>query len=329
MRRRQFIAGVACAAVWTLGARAQQPNRMRILAVLSGGAESDPNNRSWLSAFDAALQSLNWMDGQNIRIERRYGSGDVNRMREYAKELLDLGPDLMLATNTPSATAIMGVTHKIPLLFVNVTDPVGSGIVSSLSNPGGNATGFTNFEFTMGGKWLQILMEMAPDIKRTAIIFNPELAPFSDGYIRSFRAGADSLGVDAILAPIHDVDQLEVLLIAQSRESGGSIIVMPDAFTGSNRDFIIDFAVRYRLPSIYPYRAFALDGGLISYGPDFDDLYRRTAAYADRILRGINPAGLPVQQPSKFELVVNRKTAQAIGLTIPDSLLARADEVIE
>jgi putative tryptophan/tyrosine transport system substrate-binding protein len=201
MRRRQFIAGVACAAVWALGARAQQPNRTRTLAVLSGGAKSDPNNRSWLSAFDAALQSLNWMDGQNIRIERRYGSGDVNRMREYAKELLDLGPDLVLATNTPSATAIMEVTHKIPLLFVNVTDPVGSGIVSSLSNPRGNATGFTNFEFTMGGKWLQILKEVAPNIKRTAIIFNPELAPFSDGYIRSFRAGAESLSVDAILAP--------------------------------------------------------------------------------------------------------------------------------
>jgi putative tryptophan/tyrosine transport system substrate-binding protein len=328
MKRRDFIAGLASTAAWPLAARAQS-NRMRTLAVLSGGAESDPNNRSWLSAFEAALQSLGWMDGQNIRIEHRYASGDVNRMREYAKDLVDQKPDLIFVTNTPSATAMLEVTHEIPLLFVNVTDPIGSGIVSSLASPGGNATGFTNFEFTMAGKWLQILREMAPDIKRTAIIFNPELAPFSDGYIRSFRASADSLGVDAILAPIHDVDDLERLLIAQTREPGGSIIIMPDAFTIPNRDLIIDFSVRPRIPSIYPYRVFAFDGGLISYGPDIDDLYRRAAAYADRILRGANPSGLPVQQPNRFELVVNLKTARAIGLTMPDSLLVRADEVIE
>jgi putative tryptophan/tyrosine transport system substrate-binding protein len=302
---------------------------MRSLALLSGAAESDQNNRGWLSAFDAALRSFSWIDGQNIRIERRYAPGDFNRMREYARELVDLMPDLVLVTNTPSALAMLEVTHQIPLLFVNVTDPVGSGIVSSLSNPGGNATGFTNFEFTMGGKWLQILKEVAPDIERTAIIFNPELAPFSDGYIRSFRAGAESLRVDAILAPIHHVDQLERLLIAQTREPGGSIIIMPDAFTVPNRDLIIDFAVRHRLPSIYPYRVFALGGGLISYGPDIEDLYRRAAAYADRLLRGAVPSGLPVQQPNKFEFVINTKTAKAIGLTIPDMLLARADEVIE
>jgi len=329
MRRREFIAGLAGTAVSALGARAQQPNRLRTLAVLSGGAENDPNNRGWLGAFDTALHSLGWVDGQNIRIERRYGSGDIARMREYAKELVDLKPDLVFVTNTLSATAMLEATRKIPLLFVNVVDPIGSGIVSSLSSPGGNATGFTNFEFAMAGKWLQILREAAPDIKRTAIIFNPELAPFSDGYIRSFRAGADTLGVDAILAPIHSVDDLERLLIAQTREPGGSIITMPDAFTVPNRSLIIDFAVRHRLPSIYPYRVFAFDGGLISYGPDIDDLYRRAAAYADRILKGANPAGLPVQQPNRFELVVNVRTAKAIGLAVPDSLLVRADEVIE
>jgi putative tryptophan/tyrosine transport system substrate-binding protein len=329
MRRREFIAGSAGAAVWALGASAQQPSLLRTLAILSGGAENDPNNRSWLFAFDTALHSLSWVDGQNIRIERRYGAGDIDRMRKYAKELVDLKPDLVFVTNTLSATAMLEATRKIPLLFVNVVDPIGSGIVSSLSSPGGNATGFTNFEFTMAGKWLQILMEMAPDIKRTAIIFDPELAPFSDGYIRSFRAGADSLGVDAILAPIHNVDDLERLLIAQTREPGGSIITMPDSFTVPNRSLIIDFAVRHRLPSIYPYRIFAFDGGLISFGPDIDDLYRRAAAYADRILKGANPADLPVQQPNRFELVVNSKTAKAIGLTIPDSLLVRADEVIE
>jgi putative tryptophan/tyrosine transport system substrate-binding protein len=329
MRRREFIAGLSGAVAWPMVARGQQPGRMRSLALLSGAAESDQNNRGWLSAFDAALRSFSWIDGQNIRIERRYAPGDFNRMREYARELVDLTPDLVLVTNTPSALAMLEVTHQIPLLFVNVTDPVGSGIVSSLSNPGGNATGFTNFEFTMGGKWLQILKEVAPDIERTAIIFNPELAPFSDGYIRSFRAGAESLRVDAILAPIHDVDQLERLLIAQTREPGGSIIIMPDAFTVPNRDLIIDFAVRHRLPSIYPYRVFALGGGLISYGPDIEDLYRRAAAYADRLLRGAVPSGLPVQQPNKFEFVINSKTAKAIGLTIPDMLLARADEVIE
>jgi putative tryptophan/tyrosine transport system substrate-binding protein len=329
MRRREFIAGLSGAVAWPMVARGQQPGRMRSLALLSGAAESDQNNRGWLSAFDAALRSFSWIDGQNIRIERRYAPGDFNRMREYARELVDLTPDLVLVTNTPSALAMLEVTHQIPLLFVNVTDPVGSGIVSSLSNPGGNATGFTNFEFTMGGKWLQILKEVAPDIERTAIIFNPELAPFADGYIRSFRAGAESLRVDAILAPIHDVDQLERLLIAQTREPGGSIIIMPDAFTVPNRDLIIDFAVRHRLPSIYPYRVFALGGGLISYGPDIEDLYRRAAAYADRLLRGAVPSGLPVQQPNKFEFVINSKTAKAIGLTIPDMLLARADEVIE
>jgi putative ABC transport system substrate-binding protein len=309
--------------------RAQQPSRMRTLALLSGGLENDQNNRGWLSAFDAALQSLNWVEGQNIRIERRYAPGDFNRMREHARELVDLKPDLVLTTNTPSAMAILQATHQIPLLFVNVTDPVGSGIVSSLSNPGGNATGFTNFEFSMGGKWLQILKEVAPDIKRTTIIFNPEVAPFSEGYIRTFRAGAEFLSVDAILAPIHDVDQLERLLVAQTREPGGSIIIMPDAFTVSNRDLIIDFAVRHRLPSIYPYRVFALAGGLISYGPDIEDLYRRAATYADRLLRGATPSGLPVQQPNKFELVINSIAAKAIGLTMPDLLLARADEVIE
>jgi putative ABC transport system substrate-binding protein len=329
MRRREFIGAVAYAAVWTVGAEAQQPSRMRTLAVLSGGAESDPSNRSWLSAFDAALQSLGWMDGQNIRIERRYAPSDFNRMRGYAKELIDLRPDLVLATNTPSAMAVLEVTQKIPLLFVNVTDPVGSRIVSNFSSPGGNATGFTNFEFTMAGKWLQILGEMAPGLKQTAIIFNPEMAPFSDGYIRSFRVGADTLGVDAILAPIRNVDQLEKLLIAQTQEPGGSIVVMPDAFTVPNRRLIIDFSLRHRLPSIYPHRVFAFDGGLVSYGPGIDDLYRRAAAYADRILKGANPGGLPVQQPNKLELVVNRRTAKAIGLTIPDSLLARADEVIE
>jgi putative ABC transport system substrate-binding protein len=329
MRRREFIAGLAGSAVWPLKGRAQQPNRTRIVAVLTGGAKSDPNNRSRLSAFEMALQGLSWIEGQNIRIERRYAPSDFNRMREYAKELIDLKPDLVLATNTPSALAVLEVTHNIPLLFVNVTDPIGSGIVSSLSNPGGNATGFTTFEFTMGGKWLQILREVAPDIKRTAIVFNPEVAPFSDGYIRSFRAGADSLSVDAILAPIHSIDQLDRLLIAQTREPGGSIIVMPDAFTVPNRNLIIDFAIRHRLPSIYPYRVFALDGGLMSYGPDIDDLYRRAATYADRILRGAIPSGLPVQQPTTLELVVNRKTAKAIGLTIPDTLLVRADEVIE
>jgi putative tryptophan/tyrosine transport system substrate-binding protein len=329
MRRREFIAGLGSAATWSTVARAQQPSRMRTLALLSGGLENDQNNRGWLSAFDAALQGLNWTEGQNIRIERRYAPSDFNRMREYAKELIDLKPDLVLVTNTPSAMAILEVTHQIPVLFVNVTDPVGSGIVSSLSNPGGNATGFTNFEFSMGGKWLQILKEVAPDIKRTAIIFNPEVAPFSEGYIRTFRAGAESLDVDAILAPIHNVDQLERLLIAQTREPGGSIIIMPDAFTVPNRNLIIDFAVRDRLPSIYPHRIFALAGGLISYGPDIEDLYRRAAAYADRLLRGAISSRLPVQQPNKFELVINSKTAKAIGLTIPDLLLARADEVIE
>jgi putative tryptophan/tyrosine transport system substrate-binding protein len=310
-------------------ARAQQRDRMRTLGVLSGSAESDPNNRNWFSAFDTGLHSLGWTEGQNIQIERRYAPGDINRMQTYAKELVDLKPDLIFVTNTPSAIALSQNTHTIPVLFVNVTDPIGSGLVSSLANPGGNVSGFTNFEFTMGGKWLQILKQVAPDIKRAAIIFNPELAPCSGGYVRSFEIAASSFGVEPIVAPVLDIDQLDRVLVAQAREPGGSIVVVPDTFTVPNRERIIRTSVHYRLPAVYPYPVFAFDGGLIAYGPDIADLYRRAAFYADRILKGTNPGDLPIQQPTKFELVINLKTAKALGLTIPETLLATADEVIQ
>jgi putative ABC transport system substrate-binding protein len=330
MRRREFVAGLgAAAAVWPFAARAQQPDRMRKLGVLSGSAENDPNNRTWLSALDVGLQSLGWNEGQNIRIERRYAPGDINRMRTYAKELVVLQPDLILVTSTPAARALMQETRTIPILFTNISDPLGTGLVSSLATPGGNATGFTNFEFTMGGKWLQIMKDMVPGIKRMALMFNPETAPYSEGYVRSFQVAADSFAVEPIPAPVHDSDEIERVLIAQARDPGGSMMVIPDSFTVLNRERIISLSARYRLPTIYPYRVFAVDGGLIVYGTDITDLYRRSASYADRILRGARTGELPVQQPTKFELVVNLKTAKALGLVVPPALLAIADTVIE
>ncbi len=329
MRRREFIAGLGSALAWPVEGQSQQAGRMRTLCILSGSAADDPNNRKWFSAFDTGLQALGWAEGQNIRIERRYAPADVMRMQVHAKELIDLRPDLILASNTPSAKAVLDNTRTIPVLFVNVTDPIGSGLVHSLANPGGNATGFTNFEFSMGGKWLQLLKQVAPDVSRAALLFNPALAPFAEGYVRTFSGAARSLGIESVLAPIQNLDQLDREVAVQLRQPGGSIVVMPDTFTVPNRARIIAFAQALRLPAIYPYAVFASDGGLVAYGPDTIDIYRRAAIYADRMLKGATASDLPVQQPTKFELVINLRAAQAIGLTIPEALVATADEVIQ
>jgi putative tryptophan/tyrosine transport system substrate-binding protein len=329
MKRREFIAALAGAVAWPVVARAQQPNPMRKLGVLSGSAENDPNGRTWFSAFDVGLRTRGWNEGQNIRIERRYSPSDIRGMQTYAKELVGLQPDLIFATNTPSTAALMQETRTIPILFVNVSDPVGSGLVTSLASPGGNATGFSNVEVTMGGKWLELLKYMVPDIKRVAVVFNPQLAPYWGGYVRSLQVAAGFFRVTSIPGPVQDIDQLEDVLIAQAQSPGGSVVVIPDAFTIPNRERIISLSARYRLPTIYPFRVCAVDGGLMAYGADVSDLYRRAASYADLILRGAKLGELPVQQPAKFELVLNLKTAKALGFDIPPTLLAIADEVIE
>ncbi len=331
MKRREFIAGLAGAAVaWPVAVRAQQPSPMRKLGVLSGSVENDPNTRTWFSAFDAGLRSHGWNEGQNIRIERRYSPNDISGTQAYAKELVALQPDLIFATNTPSTAALMQETRTIPIVFANVADPVGSGFVISLASPGRNATGFSNVEPAMGGKWLELLKKyMAPDIKRVAIIFNPELAPYWEGYAKSLQVAADFLGVKPIPGPVRDIDQLERVLMAQAQDPGGSLVVIPDNFTVFHRERIISLSARYRLPAIYPFRVFAVDGGLMVYGADVSDSYRRAAAYADRILRGSKPGELPVQPPAKFELVLNLKTAKALGLDVSSTLVAIADEVIQ
>jgi ABC-type uncharacterized transport system substrate-binding protein len=331
MKRREFIAGLAGAAVaWPAAVRAQQPNPMRKLGVLSGSAEHDPNTRTWFSAFDAELQTHGWNEGKNIRIERRYSPNDISGTQAYAKELVGLQPDLIFATNTPSTAALMQETRTIPIVFANVADPVGSGFVSSLASPGRNATGFSNVEPAMGGKWLELLKKyMAPDIKRVAIIFNPELAPYWEGYAKSLQAAADFLGVKPMPGPVRDIDQLERVMAEQAQSPGGGVVVIPDNFTVFHRQQIISLSARYRLPAIYPFRLFAVDGGLMVYGADVSDTYRRAATYADRILRGSKPGELPVQPPAKFELVLNLKTAKALGLDVSSTLIAIADEVIE
>jgi putative ABC transport system substrate-binding protein len=330
MQRREFITLLSGAAsVWPLAARAQQPSQLRKLGILSGSAENDTNNRTWFAAFDDAFQGLGWKERENIASTRRYAPGDLNLTRAYAKELVALRPDLIFVTNTPAAMAVLEETHSIPTLFVNVSDPLGSGLVSSLARPGGNATGLTNFEFTMGGKWVQLMKELLPDVKRITVIFNPETAPFAQGYLRPAQAGAGSVGIELITAPVRDLDQLESTFTAQARSPGGSIMVIPDNFTVVNRERIISLSLRHRLPTVYPYRVFAVEGGLMAYGPDIADLYRRAATYADRILRGTKPAELPVEQPTKFELVINLKTARALGLEIPVVLHTIADELIE
>src|SRR5262245_12048507 len=330
MRRREFVAALGgAAAAWPLAVHGQQ-DRVRSLGVLSGSAEDDPNNRVWFAAFDKGLQSLGWVESRNIIITRRFSVGDLGRTRTYAKELVALRPDLIFVTNTPAATAVLQETRSIPLLFVNISDPLGSGLVSSMARPGGNATGLTNFEFTVGGKWVQLMKELAPNTQRAVVIFNPETAPYAENYVRPARAAADSLHIELITAPVRDRDQLESAFVKQAELPGrGSILTIPDQFTVVNRERIILLSARNRLPAIFPYRTFALEGGLMVYGPDIIDVYRRSAAYVDRILHGEKPGDLPVQQPTKFELVINLKTAKVLGLTVPSTLLARADEVIE
>jgi putative ABC transport system substrate-binding protein len=331
MRRRDFITVLGgAAAAWPLAARAQQGERMRRIAVLMAHPESDREFQSYLTAFREGLSERGWMEGRNIRIDARWGAlEDTQSRQQSAKELLALEPEVILTQNTPPTVTMLQLTRTIPIVFVIVTDPVGSGIVESLPRPGGNATGFTIMEQTMAGKWLGLLSEIAPQVNRVAFLFNPATAPYVDYYLNPFRVAAASMGLEPIATPVHDHFEFETIFAAQARLPNSGFVLIPDGFLNVYRTEIISLVARYRLPAIYPWRFFPEVGGLLSYGADQRDSFRVAAGYVDRILRGTMPADLPVQAPVKFELVINLKTAKVLGLTVPPNLLATADEVIE
>ena len=282
-----------------------------------------------MAAFRDGLQKLGWTEGRNIRIDTRWAAFDAESRQRFAKELIALQPDLILSHSTPTTAELLLQTRTIPIIFATVTDPVGSGFVANLPRPGGIVTGFTLVEPTMAAKWVELLKEIAPHVNRVAMLFNPATATYADYFLKPFEAAALSFAVEAIAAPARDTSELQSVIAAQVREPNGGLIVMPDSFTDANREEITSLAARYHLPAVYAYRFFAERGGLLSYGADLSDNFRRAAEYVDRILKGERPADLPVQAPTKYELVINLKTAKALGLTIPPSLLARADEVIE
>jgi putative ABC transport system substrate-binding protein len=329
LRRREFIAALGGAAAWPLSAHAQRGDGVRRIGVLMAGDENDPEPKARLSAFTQALTGLGWTDGRNVRIDLRWTGDGINRIRALAQELVGLQPDVIATAGTPYAVALQRETRTIPIVFATVGDPVASGIVPRLNRPGGNITGFANYEATLGGKWLELLSDIAPGLKRAAIVFNPDTASVST-YIPSFEAAARSLKVELIIAAVHSDVEIETAITALGREPKGGLVVLPSgAFTIQHRMPIILGAARNSVPAVYGFSYFARDGGLLSYGPDQVDNWRRAATYVDRILRGEKPEDLPVQFPTKFEMVLNLKAARALGLAVPPSILLRATEVIE
>jgi putative ABC transport system substrate-binding protein len=326
--RRQLAAALGGAAAWPLAVRARQGDRVRGIGVLMSFDENDPEGKLPYSAFTQALAGSGWTDGRNVRIDLRWTGDDINRMRPLAQELVGLQPDIIVTNGTPATVALQRETRTISIVFAGVADPVASGIVPRLNQPGGNITGFANNEASLPGKWLELLSEIAPGLKRVAIPFNPDTAPVSV-YMPSLETAAQSLKVVLITAPVHSDAEIEAAITALGREPGGGLVVMPDIFMVAHRTRFILAAARNNVPAVYQLSAIARDGGLLSYGIDQVDNFRRAATYVDRILRGAKPADLPVQLPTKFEMVVNRRTATALGLAIPPSILLRADEVIE
>jgi putative ABC transport system substrate-binding protein len=331
MRRRDLIGLVGTvAANWALPARAQQ-GHVRRIGMLMGIVEGDPEGRKYLSAFQDALRALGWGERQNVQIDYR-AAADLEGVRSRALELISLGPELIVTYTTPATNAARQVARNVPILFVAVSDPIGTGFVESFSRPGGNITGFTNFEATMGSKWLELLHDIAPSAKRVAMLFNPATANAgaSGGvYLQSMKAAAAILAIELIVSPVNDPGDIDGAFAAMANSPDSGFIVMPNVFTATNRDRIIAQAARFRIPTVYPLSHFVRAGGLISYGIDYRDQFRLAASYADRILKGAKAADLPVQQPTKFELVINRKTAKALDLEIPATLLARTDDLIE
>jgi putative tryptophan/tyrosine transport system substrate-binding protein len=324
VQRRAFIGGLA---VWPIVARAQQGERMRRIGVLMSAPADDPFGQARLVAFQQGLQKLGWTVGRNIRIDTRWGENDVDRERRYAAELVALAPDVILAAGTVSVAALQRETRAIPIVFNGVSDPVGAGLIESLARPGGNITGFMIFEYSLSGKWLELLKEIAPRVTRAAVL-RDSTNPAGVAQFGAIRAASSSLGVDVSPINVREASEIERGVAAFARSAEGGLIVTGSA-SEIHHDLIITLAARHRLPAVYGFRFFITSGGLISYGPDVVDQYRRSASYVDRVLKGEKPADLPVQAPTKYELVINLKTAKAIGLDLPAPVLARADEVIE
>ena len=328
LKRREFITLLAATAAWPVGARAQQRGQMRRVAVLLGGLEfSDVSGQAEVTAFEGALRDLGWTRGRNIDLDYHWPGIQIARVRTVADQIVAAHPDLVLSRSTPATAALMHA--NLPIVFVLVADPIGSGFVQNLGHPGGNLTGFSTFESSIGGKWLALLKEAAPEVSRVAMLFNPETAPFAEGYLRAAQAAAQTLGGTVISAPCGSDADIRSVFSAQAREGGGGIIAIADTFVADHRDLIIALAAQHRLPAIYGNPIFARSGGLIVYSPDYADIYRRAAGYVDRILKGAKPGDLPVQEPDKFTLSVNLQAARAIGLNLPQMLVARTDEVIE
>jgi putative tryptophan/tyrosine transport system substrate-binding protein len=330
MRRREVLALLAGAlGPWPLAAIAQPIERVRVIGVLIGLTEGDPHNPARMAAFEQGLRELGWAEGRNIRIHYRFAV-DADRLQASAKELVALQPDILVASAGFVVFALLRETRTTPIVFVTTSDPVGDGFVASLVRPGGNVTGFASNLSSMGGKWLELLKEIAPDVRRVAIMFNPDTAPGRGSfYLAPLEPAAASFAVRPLMMPVRAPAEIEGAVSALGREPGGGLIVMPDVFNSVHRGLIVAQAARNRVPTIYPFRYFATDGGLMSYGSDLVDLYRRTSMYIDRIFNGANPADLPVQAPGKFELVINLKVAKDLGLTVPRIMLVRADEVVE
>jgi putative tryptophan/tyrosine transport system substrate-binding protein len=329
MKRREFITLIGGATVAaSSGARAQ--DRVRHVGMLMGYAQSDPDTQARMTAFRQAVDRLGWKDAHNVQITYRFGGGEIDRVRGYAKELVYSKPDVIVCETTPSLKAVADQTTTIPIVFISVSDPVSNGFVADLARPGRNITGFTNFEETMGGKWIELLKRIAPESARVGVIFNPDTAPGGGSFfLRSVAASAPALEAEVLPFPVRSDDEIERAVTELGREPGGGLIVMLDVSMAVHRPAIIAQAAANRVPAVFPWRFGATDGGLVSYGVDVADLHRRAAAYVDRILKGTRPADLPVQQPTKFELVINLKTAKALGIEVSPTLLATADEIIE
>ena len=327
MKRRAFIAALGGAAAWPIVARAQQPERMRRIGVLMNQVANDPVGQTRLATFVQGLQQAGWVDGRNARIDTRWGAGDADYLRKYAAELVALGPDVILATTSLAVMPLQQLSRTVPIVFASVIDPVGSGLIKSLSRPGGNATGFMQFEYSLSGKWLQLLKEIAPGVTRAAVLRDPTVAA-GIGQFAAIQA-VGPIGIELSAIDLRDADEIERAVATFARDTNGGLIVTVSQFGMNHPDVVTDLAVRHKLPAVYPFRYFVSAGGLMSYGSDLLDEYRRAADYVDRILKGEKPADLPVQAPTKYELAINLKTAKALGLEVPQSLLARADEVIE
>jgi putative tryptophan/tyrosine transport system substrate-binding protein len=328
IRRRDFITGLGGAAVWRVAARAQQPDRAQRVGFLHALAENDPEAQERVAVLREGLARLGWTE-RNIRIEQRFGDGGSDQMQAYAGELVGSAPDVIVASSTPALAALKQATRAIPIIFCVVSDPAGQGFVASLARPGGNITGFSFVDFPMLGKWVEMLKEIAPSVKRITLLFNPQTAPYYPIFLHDFGRAALTLGAELSATPVRDEAEIEAAVSASAREPDGGLIAAPDPFINSHRALVVGLAERYRLPAIYGVRYFATEGGLISYGPDTLDIVRRSASYVDRVLRGERPGELPVQAPAKYELLINLKTAKALGLTVSTELRVRADGVIE